>query len=107
MTTRRVMERHERTPVCNLTIQGLHAFTVGKMGVLVHNTSGSLSGKTVAEILKTKLSSIKNAPLPPGSPSWSQILNMTWEEIVAGAKTGKPGFSVFRKLLQDGRFNKP
>jgi hypothetical protein len=32
---------------------------------------------------------------------------MTWEEIVAGAKAGKPGLSVFKKLLQDGRFNKP
>jgi hypothetical protein len=82
-------------------------FAVGKMGVLVHNTSGSLAGKTVAEILKTRLGSIKNAPLPAGSPSWSQILNLTWEEIVAGARAGKPGFSAFKKLLQDRRFKKP
>jgi hypothetical protein len=72
----------------------------------MHNTSGSNIGKSGAEILKTKLASIKNAPLPPGSPSWSQIGKMTWEEIVAAAKAGKPGFKVIRKLLQDGRFNK-
>jgi hypothetical protein len=28
-------------PVCNLTVQGLHAFAVGEMQVLVHNTSGT------------------------------------------------------------------
>jgi hypothetical protein len=29
------------TPVCNLTVQGLHTLAVGKMQVLVHNTSGT------------------------------------------------------------------
>ena len=83
-----------------------HVLAMGKARAFVYNVPGSLAGKTVAEILKAKLGSIKNAPLPPGSPSWNQILEMTWEEIVLGAKAGKPGFSTFKKLLQDGRFNK-
>jgi hypothetical protein len=41
VTVRRVMQRHEQTPVCNLTVQGLHTFAVGEMQVLVHNTSGT------------------------------------------------------------------
>jgi hypothetical protein len=40
-TLRRVVQRHEQTPVCNLTVQGLHTFAVGEMQVLVHNTSGT------------------------------------------------------------------
>jgi hypothetical protein len=35
-----VAVRRERTPVCNLTIQGLHTYCVGEMQVLVHNTPG-------------------------------------------------------------------
>jgi hypothetical protein len=41
VTIRRVMQRLEQTPVCNLTIEGLHTFAVGEMQVLVHNTSGT------------------------------------------------------------------
>jgi len=40
-TLRRVVQRHEQTPVCNLTIEELHTFAVGEMQVLVHNTSGT------------------------------------------------------------------
>jgi hypothetical protein len=35
-----VAQRHEQTPICNLTIRGLHTFSVGEARVLVHNTSG-------------------------------------------------------------------
>src|SRR5947208_3587176 len=35
------MQRCERTPVSNLTGQGVPTFAVGKMQVLVHNTSGT------------------------------------------------------------------
>jgi hypothetical protein len=42
VTVRRVMQHHERRPVCNLTVEGLHTFAVGEMQVLVHNTSGSI-----------------------------------------------------------------
>ena len=38
---RRVVQRQERTPVCNLTIKGLHTFAVGEMQILVHNASGT------------------------------------------------------------------
>ena len=43
VTVRRVMQRPERTPVCNLTVRGLHTFAVGDMQVLVHNMSGTSS----------------------------------------------------------------
>ena len=64
------------------------------------------TGKTVAEILKDKRASIKQAPLDRGSPSWNDILHLTWEEVVERAEQREPGFRTFRKLLRDGRFNK-
>ena len=41
VTVRGVMQRHEQTPVCNLTIEEPHTFAVGEMAVLVHNASGT------------------------------------------------------------------
>lgn len=38
---RRVMQCHERTQVCNLTVKVFHTFAVGERQVLVHNVSGS------------------------------------------------------------------
>jgi hypothetical protein len=38
---RRVMQRHERMPVCNLTVLALHTLAVGEQQVLVHNVTGS------------------------------------------------------------------
>ena len=64
------------------------------------------AGKTVAEILIDKRGSIKQAPLEPGSPSWDDILHLTWEEVDKRAQQRKPGFVTFRKLLRDGRFDK-
>jgi RHS repeat-associated protein len=64
------------------------------------------AGKTVREILKDKKASIKNAPLPPGSPTWESILNKTWEQIDSAAKRGDLGYDTIRKLLTDSRFNK-
>ena len=61
---------------------------------------------TVAQILRRKLSTIKQAPLPPGSPSWDDILPLTWAEVEAAKRRGEPGFEVFRKLLTDKRFDK-
>ena len=40
----------------------------------------------MAEILKGKKASIKDAALGPGSPSWGEVLNMPCEEIEKGAK---------------------
>jgi hypothetical protein len=64
------------------------------------------SGKTVAEILKGKKASIKNAPLEPGSPTWENIQNVKWEDIDRSAKAGKTGYNTIRKLLTDTRFDK-
>jgi hypothetical protein len=67
---------------------------------------GSNTGKTVREILTGKRAAIRRAPLDPGSPSWDDILDMTWEELEERAQKREPGFRTFRKLLTDGRFNK-
>jgi hypothetical protein len=64
------------------------------------------SGQTVAEILKTKRAGIKNAPLPSGSPSWDEILHLTWEEVEEGQRRRVPGFKTIHKLLTDKRFEK-
>ena len=64
------------------------------------------SGMTVEEILRFKKGDIKNAALDPGSPSWDDILHMTWEEVLDKARQREPGFQTIRKLLSNGRFNK-
>jgi hypothetical protein len=66
----------------------------------------SNAGKTVSEILKMKKASIKNAPLEENSPSWDEILHLTWEEIEKKADQNEPGFRTFKKLLERKRFNK-
>jgi hypothetical protein len=64
------------------------------------------AGETVADILKRKKASIKQAPLPSGSPDWDTFMQMTWEHIEEGARANKPGFKVVRKWLTDKRFDK-
>lgn len=64
------------------------------------------AGMTVAEILGEKRASIKDAPLDPGSPSWDDILDLTWEDIVEGAKKRQPGYKTFKKLLSKGEYDK-
>jgi hypothetical protein len=64
------------------------------------------AGMRVIEILRGKKASIRAAPLPAGSPSWSQFEPMYWEEIESGAKQNLPGFRTIRKLLTDQRFDK-
>jgi len=61
---------------------------------------------SVADVLKGKKGSIKQAPLPPGSPSWDDILDRTMADIEKGAKENRPGYKEIRKLLQDKRFDK-
>ena len=63
------------------------------------------AGQTVADILKRKKASIKQAPLPSGSPDWDIFIQMSWEQIEEGARTNRPGFKVVRKLLTDKRFD--
>ena len=64
------------------------------------------ASQTVEQILKLKKGSIKNAELPVGSPSWSSIMKMSWEQIEAAAKAKQPGFQTIKKLLTDGRFDR-
>jgi len=63
-------------------------------------------GKTVAEILKTKKARIMKAPLDPGSPSWDDIMHLTWEEIEERHRRREPSFKTFHKLLKEKRFDK-
>lgn len=60
----------------------------------------------MAEILAGKKVSIRQAPLPSGSPSWDEIQDRMWEDVDAAAKADKPGYKIIRKLLSDGRFDK-
>jgi RHS repeat-associated protein len=62
---------------------------------------------TVADVLKGKLGKITRAPLPPGSPSWADIQQMTIAEIRAAAKANEPGYRTILKLLTEGKYNKP
>jgi hypothetical protein len=64
------------------------------------------TGKTVAEILTEKKASIRAAALPPGSPSWDEILDLTWEELVAGAKRRDIGYKTIKKLLGNKEYDK-
>jgi hypothetical protein len=66
----------------------------------------SNAGKTVAEILKGKQGRIKNVRLEAGSPSWDEIMHLTWEEIEEKMRQREPGFQTFHKLLKAKRFNK-
>lgn len=64
------------------------------------------AGKTVREILKGKQGGLKQAPLPPGSPTWDEVLDLTWEEVTQRAKRREPGYKTIRKLLSDPEYNK-
>ena len=62
--------------------------------------------RTVGEVLKGKQGSIQRAPLPPGSPSWDDILDKPMADIEKRAKAGEQGYREIRKLLNDRRFDK-
>jgi len=64
------------------------------------------SSMKVRQILPLKKSSIRNAPLPLGSPTWDEIHDMIWEELDAAARRNEPGFKTIRKLLSDQRFDR-
>lgn len=63
-------------------------------------------GMAVWKILESKKSSIRRAPLEPGSPSWDEIETLTWEEIDRRAQQSLPGYRTIRKLLSDRRFDR-
>ncbi len=60
----------------------------------------------VADILRTKKTSIRFAPLPIGSLTWVEFELMLWEQIEDGARRNEPGFKMVRKLLTDQRFDR-
>jgi len=62
--------------------------------------------ETIAQILRRKLGSIKKAPLADGSPSWDDILRMTWADFLEAKARGETGFKTFHKLLTNKRFDK-
>ena len=64
------------------------------------------AGTTVAEILRTKKASIRDAALPAGSPSWDDIMDLTWEEITERAKRRLPGYKTIKKLLGSREYDK-
>jgi hypothetical protein len=68
--------------------------------------SANQPNETVAQILRRKLGSIKQARLPQGSPSWDDILHLTWAELLAAKDRGEAGFRTFHKLLTNKRFDK-
>lgn len=64
------------------------------------------AGLSVAEILRAKKGSVRSAPLPEGSPTWSEFEAMIWEQIEIGARQNLAGFKLVRKLLSDQRFDR-
>ena len=62
--------------------------------------------QTVAHVLRGKQASIRQAPLPPGSPSWDDLLTLPMVEVERRANNNEPGYRTVRKLLKDRRFEK-
>ena len=67
---------------------------------------GHHAGKTVKEILRTKKAAIRNAAHDPGSPSWDDIQDLTWEEITERAKQRRVGYKTIKKLLGSREYDK-
>jgi len=61
------------------------------------NIGRDLAGQKVADILKRTKASIRQARLPQGSPDWDTFMQMTWEQIEAGARAHIPGRKVVRE----------
>jgi len=60
----------------------------------------------VREVLKGKKASIRQAPLPPGSPSWDDVLDLSLSDIEHRADANEPGYRTIRKLLKNKRFDR-
>jgi uncharacterized protein YukE len=76
----------------------------GLLGSLINYSAAG--NEKVSDVLKGKVGSITRAPLPSGSPSWSEVGSMTMNEVRAAARANQPGFKTILKLLTDSRFNK-
>jgi len=82
---------------------GVANVTVGGVGAVVNSVNLK---ESVGEVLKRKLGKIRNAPLPPGSPTWEAIIPLTMGEVQRRKKRGDIGFGTIWKLLTDQRFNR-
>jgi hypothetical protein len=67
---------------------------------------GTDRGPTVDEVLKGKKGSITRAPLPKGSPSWSEVRDLPLSEIEQRARANDSVYKTILKLLTDTRFDK-
>lgn len=98
----RVSETPRVESTFSLTVENWPTFMVGEKHAVVHNADC----RRVAEVMRTRRGSIRNAPLPRGAPSWDSILDMTMDEIRSRAQANEPGFRQIHKLLTDGRFGR-
>ena len=79
------------------------------MAAAIWSTAGSAKGDgdpTVRQPLQRKKGSIRQAPLPPASPAWDAILDLSRSEIERRANANEPGYRTIRKLLKDKRFDR-
>lgn len=65
-----------------------------------------VTDRRVSEVLRRKRGAIRQAPLPPGSPSWDDVLDLRLSEIERRANANEPGYRTIRKLLSDKRFDR-
>ncbi|HUK72576.1 MAG TPA: hypothetical protein VLW50_28055 [Streptosporangiaceae bacterium] len=83
-----------------------HVSLMNASGTSAGSGGSDPAGTKVSDILKSRKGSIKQAPLPPGSPSWNEIQDMTLSDVQAGANAKLPGYKTILKLLRDRRFAK-
>ncbi len=75
-------------------------------GEATAGSAGFGPNSLVSEVMPSRLGSITQAPLPPGSPGWNTVRGMTLGQVEAGAQANLPGFDTIWKLLTDSRFSK-
>jgi RHS repeat-associated protein len=91
--------------VPDLLVNFFYEMSIDISPVVGTGQGSNFAGKTIKEILKQKRGCIRNAPLPKGTPSWDDLLNMTWEELESMLKN-TDAWRTIRKLLTDKRFDK-
>ena len=68
---------------------------------------GANGDQSVNDVLQGKLGSITRVELPPGSPSWDEVRDLTMNDVVQRARQNLTGYKTILKLLTNSRFNKP
>jgi hypothetical protein len=64
------------------------------------------AAETVGDVLAKKQGRIHRAPLAKGSPSLSDVRDMSMSEVERRAKANETGFRTILKLLRDRRFDR-